>query len=735
MSTVSQYEFKAIPAGQINVDEALGIIECFVAGVGNKDSVGDVVLPGAFTESLKRRKPRVVWGHDWNHPIGKVLEIYEVGANDPRLPAKMRRANIGGLFAKVQFNLKSEKGREAFNQVAFYGEEQEWSIGYKTLDAFFDPSRKANMLKEVELYEVSPVLHGANQLTGTISIKSNEPLKDPDGGLTAAGRRHYNETEGSNLKPGVKGPADTPDKMHRKGSFLTRFFTNPSGPMKDENGKPTRLALSARAWGEPVPQNMEDARELAAKGRRMLDDYNSQKEKSYDFEDPSWMDQEDTDDEYMGPRGADGGVPVVAPKMGMNANLAAAISMRFGGNIRLRAVEDNLAVFDMMNEGESQTMRVTYHFDGDEFMFGEPKEVRAQTVYMSVDKPEEEPEQEKPRMFGDTDEKFMDFLRSVAEQVRANKKPDEQMKSLVEEVEVKSGRVLSRNNVNKLRQAIDLLTEVMATGGAMEMEMKGKELYIPIISRDVPDMKLLVDDLCDEHGLQAKAFDDSIIVSGEFTDEARYEIAALMDEYSAKVLRPQRFDPNAVDGDNDGTIQEGTPFARPSAPNVPSLNMTKPRTAMSTTTKPEPPKKSPVVQAQLDNVRRMTSSPFDADREFGDFNRRWQKHTVDGTMGSSDIVGMDRMYENLKKKVKAEGLDHNIFKQMTSQELNEFFDAIAYDKEEPDTRAEFLAMLMADFELGMRKIAKNRDKNGPQSGEPKIEVDKIIANMRSRMDK
>lgn len=234
MSTVSQYEFKAIPAGQINVDEALGIIECFVAGVGNKDSVGDVVLPGAFTESLKRRKPRVVWGHDWNHPIGKVLEIYEVGASDPRLPVKMRRANIGGLFAKVQFNLKSEKGREAFSQVAFYGEEQEWSIGYKTLDAFFDPSRKANMLKEVELYEVSPVLHGANQLTGTISIKSNEPLKDPDGGLTAAGRRHYNETEGSNLKPGVKGPADTPDKLHRKGSFLTRFFTNPSGPMKDE---------------------------------------------------------------------------------------------------------------------------------------------------------------------------------------------------------------------------------------------------------------------------------------------------------------------------------------------------------------------------------------------------------------------------------------------------------------------------------------------------------------------
>lgn len=733
MSAVSQYEIKAIPAGQINIDEALGIIECFVAGVGNKDSVGDVVLPGAFTESLKRRKPRVVWGHDWNHPIGKVLEIYEVNPSDPRLPIKMRRANIGGLFAKVQFNLKSEKGREAFNQVAFYGEEQEWSIGYKTLDAFFDPNRKANMLKEVELYEVSPVLHGANQLTGTISIKSNEPMQDPDGGLTAAGRRHYNETEGSNLKPGVKGPADTPDKMHRKGSFLTRFFTNPSGPMKDEKGEPTRLALSAQAWGEPVPQNMDDARELAAKGRRMLDDYQAQKEKSYDFEDPSWMNQEDSDDEYTGPRGPDGGVPVMNPAMGRDMNLSGAIAMRFGGAVRLRNADGNLAVFDHMHEGKKMTMRVTYHFDGDEFMFGEPKEVTAQTVYMPVEKPSEE-ESDEPMMFGDTDEKFMDFLSSIAKQIRANKKPEEQIKSIIDEIEVKAGRVLSRNNVNKLRQAIELLTEVMATGGAMEIEMKGKELLIPVATRDISDMKLLVDDLCSEHGLEAKAFKGGIAVTGDITDEAHDEITSLMEEYSAKVLRPQRFDPNAVDGDNDGTIQEGTTFARPGAPKVPSISRNMPRTAMSTTTS-QPSSKSPRVQSNLDSIGQMASSPFDSDREFGDFNRRWQKHTVDGTMGSSDIVGMDRMYENLKKKAKTEGLDNGMFKQMSSQELNEFYEALAYDKMEPDTRAEFLAMLMADFELGMRKIAKNRDKNGPQAGEPKIEVDKIIGNMRSRMNK
>ena len=112
-------------------------------------------------------------------------------------------------------------------------------------------------------------LHARNEWLQTKGAK----LRDPKGGLTAAGRKHFKRTEGANLKPGVKGAADTPEKMRRKGSFLTRFFTNPSGPMKDEKGRPTRLAVSAAAWGEPVPQDASDAAKLAAKGRRMLERY------------------------------------------------------------------------------------------------------------------------------------------------------------------------------------------------------------------------------------------------------------------------------------------------------------------------------------------------------------------------------------------------------------------------------------------------------------------------------
>ncbi len=99
--------------------------------------------------------------------------------------------------------------------------------------------------------------------------------KNPKGGLTAKGREYFKRSEGSNLKPGVTGSADTPEKMKRKGSFLRRHFANPRGPMQDEKGKPTRLALSAHAWGEPVPKDMAGAKKLAAKGNKLLEQYHA----------------------------------------------------------------------------------------------------------------------------------------------------------------------------------------------------------------------------------------------------------------------------------------------------------------------------------------------------------------------------------------------------------------------------------------------------------------------------
>ena len=77
--------------------------------------------------------------------------------------------------------------------------------------------------------------------------------KNPKGGLNEAGRRSA-KAEGMNLKPPVKS-GDNP----RRASFLARMGNMP-GPMKDDSGKPTRLALALRAWGA---SSKEDAKAKA----------------------------------------------------------------------------------------------------------------------------------------------------------------------------------------------------------------------------------------------------------------------------------------------------------------------------------------------------------------------------------------------------------------------------------------------------------------------------------------
>lgn len=112
------------------------------------------------------------------------------------------------------------------------------------------------------------------------SKKSAASGKDPKGGLTAAGRKAFAKKDGSHLKPGVKKKASemTPTEMHRKGSWAVRFFGRSKlPPLVDAKGEPTRLALSAHAWGEKVPKTEKAARKIARKGEKLLKRYRKSK--------------------------------------------------------------------------------------------------------------------------------------------------------------------------------------------------------------------------------------------------------------------------------------------------------------------------------------------------------------------------------------------------------------------------------------------------------------------------
>jgi len=70
--------------------------------------------------------------------------------------------------------------------------------------------------------------------------------QDPKGGLNAKGRASYKAQTGGTLKPPAPNPKTKEDAGRRK-SFCARMSGMP-GPMKDEKGRPTRKALSLKAW-------------------------------------------------------------------------------------------------------------------------------------------------------------------------------------------------------------------------------------------------------------------------------------------------------------------------------------------------------------------------------------------------------------------------------------------------------------------------------------------------------
>ena len=76
----------------------------------------------------------------------------------------------------------------------------------------------------------------------SLAIGRGEKLPVSKGaGLTAKGRAKYNAATGSHLK------APQPQGGARKRSFCARMSGMP-GPMKDEQGRPTRKAASLKRW-------------------------------------------------------------------------------------------------------------------------------------------------------------------------------------------------------------------------------------------------------------------------------------------------------------------------------------------------------------------------------------------------------------------------------------------------------------------------------------------------------
>ena len=181
-------ETKIFPGYVLKADEDTGIVDAYVSvmGIIDEDIPPDMIELGAFNKTIKERGPagankiRVLHQHRWDEVVGKPLSLVEHGRD--QLPADLLKKYpeaTGGLFARTQFILDVQRAREDF---ALYkaGAMSEWSIGFDTMDADLDKTNGESFrrIKEVRLWEYSPVTWGANQATITTNVKEVDKRDD-----------------------------------------------------------------------------------------------------------------------------------------------------------------------------------------------------------------------------------------------------------------------------------------------------------------------------------------------------------------------------------------------------------------------------------------------------------------------------------------------------------------------------------------------------------------------------
>ena len=128
------------------------------------DDWDDVIVRGAFAETLQKKTPVMLWQHDSAEPIG----VYE----------RIREDEIG-LWLEGRLLLDIEKGREAYillKNRAIRG----LSIGFFPLAWEWETrdNRRVRVLKDIDLWEVSLVTFPANPKAVVDEVKTIRGLEN-----------------------------------------------------------------------------------------------------------------------------------------------------------------------------------------------------------------------------------------------------------------------------------------------------------------------------------------------------------------------------------------------------------------------------------------------------------------------------------------------------------------------------------------------------------------------------
>lgn len=123
---------------------AAGVIEGYASLFGVADTGGDIVIAGAFTQSLARRGAggvKMLWQHNAAEPIGVWTSIVE---------------DVKGLKVTGRLDLSVARAREALSLIRG-GAVDGLSIGFRAVGARADRKSGLRRLTEIDLWEISVV--------------------------------------------------------------------------------------------------------------------------------------------------------------------------------------------------------------------------------------------------------------------------------------------------------------------------------------------------------------------------------------------------------------------------------------------------------------------------------------------------------------------------------------------------------------------------------------------------
>lgn len=145
-----------------------GMVEGYGSVFGGVDTYGDTIEPGAFAASIAKRKPKMLWQHRMDKPIGVWDDVSEDGKG-LRLKGRIADTELG------------EEARKLIKMGALDG----LSIGYRTIRD--EMSGNNRILKEVDLWEVSFVTIPADAAATVTGIKAIATERDCEDALRDIG--------------------------------------------------------------------------------------------------------------------------------------------------------------------------------------------------------------------------------------------------------------------------------------------------------------------------------------------------------------------------------------------------------------------------------------------------------------------------------------------------------------------------------------------------------------------